>query len=810
MFRPRLLLMPLLLFATMLSPLAAQDGYRQPPATIAAMLDARPTPGLSLSPRRDWFVVQERRGMLPSISDVAAPHLKLAGTRLDPASNGPAGTAGSETMSLQRVRDRGVVQLRVPAGGKLGGPQWAPNGARFVFTQTTDRGIALYLADTTGAVKPLLGPVLNAAHGSPCQWLDTGTLLMCATIPADRGAPPTRSEVPTGPATEESMGATAPAPTYQDLLRDETDEALFEYYFTTQYVVLNLEGRTTPFGAKGLTVSVNPSPDGEWYLVQTVQRPFSYQYPWSRFPSRTEIWRKDGTVAKVLKNTTAVEITPNVRGAVLPGPRAWRWRGDAGATLMWTEALDGGDPKKVVPKRDRILALDAPFTGTPVTFAETEWRAGGVSWGRPDFALMSESWAPTRMTRTWIIDPSQPGAAPRLLWERSSEDRYRDPGSPLFMQTPDGRSLLHFSRDGRALWLTGAGASPAGDQPFLDRLDVRTLQTTRLWQSQAPYYETIVGALDADAGTFLTRRESQTEPGNYFQRDVIRRRAPVQLTDAPDPAPAFAGITSRMISYTRADGVKLSGRLYLPANYDATRDGPLPFLFWVYPAEFASAEAASQISGSPYRFTRPGGASHLFLLTQGYGILDNPTFPIVGVNGVEPNDTYVEQLELSAKAAIDTLVTMGVADRNRMAVGGHSYGAFTTANLLAHTRLFKAGIARSGAYNRTLTPFGFQSELRNYWEAQEVYLRMSPFNYANNLKDPILFIHGMDDNNTGTFPVQSTRMYAAVKGNGGTARLVMLPGEAHGYSARESVGHTLAEMSEWLDRYLKPKPAMTP
>jgi dipeptidyl aminopeptidase/acylaminoacyl peptidase len=789
--------------------LPAQGGYKEPPPAIAAMLDARPTPSLSLSPRRDWFVLQERKGLLPSIDEVAEPHLKLAGSRINPKTNGSAGTGGSIAMSLQRVRDRSLVPVRVPAGGRLGGPQWAPSGDRFVFTQTTDEGIALYHADTTGAVKQLVGPRINGTPGGGCSWLDSGTKLLCALVPDGRGPAPVRNDTPTGPSTQESVGRAAPAPTYQDLLRDATDEQLFDYYFTRQWAVVGTDGSITPWGPAGIITNVNPSPDGEWFLVNVVQKPYSYQYPWSRFPSRTEIWTADGTLHKVLKNQTTIEITPTARGAVLPGPRGWRWRTDAPATLMWTEALDDGDPKKEVSKRDRILAQEAPFTSVPVTFAETEWRAGGLTWGRADVALLSESWPETRMARTWIINPSNPAAAPRLLWERSTDDRYGNPGSPMMMQTPDGRSLLHFSRDGRSLWLTGAGSSPEGDRPFLDRLDLRTLQTTRLWQSQAPYYESIVAALDADRGTWLTRRESQDEPANYWQRDLVLRRAPIQLTDAPDPAPAFAGVSKERLTYTRADGVVLSGTLYLPPGYDRGRDGPLPTLFWVYPAEFATADAASQVTGSPYRFTRPGGASHLFLLTQGYAVFDNPTFPIVAKAGGESNDTYVEQLELSAKAAIDTLVAMGVSDRDRIAVGGHSYGAFTTANLLAHTRLFKAGLARSGAYNRTLTPFGFQSERRTYWEAQDVYLRMSPFNYAHQLKDPILFVHGMDDNNQGTFPIQSERMYAAVKGNGGTARLVMLPNESHGYAARESVGHAIAEMTEWLDRYLKPK-AMVP
>lgn len=126
-----------------------------------------------------------------------------------------------------------------------------------------------------------------------------------------------------------------------------------------------------------------------------------------------------------------------------------------------------------------------------------------------------------------------------------------------------------------------------------------------------------------------------------------------------------------------------------------------------------------------------------------------------------------------------------------------------TANLLAHSDLFRAGIARSGAYNRTLTPFGFQSERRTFWEAPEMYAKVSPFWYADKIKEPILLIHGEADNNQGTFPIQSERMFAAIRGNGGTARLVMLPLEAHGYAAKESTEHTLFEMVQWFDKWVK-------
>ncbi len=424
-----------------------------------------------------------------------------------------------------------------------------------------------------------------------------------------------------------------------------------------------------------------------------------------------------------------------------------------------------------------------------------------MDWVRADLALVTERWWRTRETKTWMIDPSSPAKAAQLLFSRSYEDRYDDPGSFETKLTPNGTRVVLTTADGRSAYLTGQGASPQGDMPFLDRIDFATKKTTRLWRSAPPRYETVVALLDPQGQRAITRQESVTEPPNYFVRDLRRQRV-ARLTNFADPAPQFAGIEPKLITYTRNDGVQLSGTMYLPPGYDSTQ-GPLPFLFWAYPREFKTAAAAAQVQGSEYRFVRPGGSSHLFLLTQGYGILDGPSMPIIGEGDKEPNDTYVEQLVASARAGIDKVVAMGVADRDRIAVGGHSYGAFMAANLLAHSDLFKAGIARSGAYNRTLTPFGFQQEERPYWEAPEIYHRMSPFNYADRIKEPILLIHGQADNNSGTFPVQSDRMYSALMGNGATVRYIELPAESHGYRARESVGHTLWEMVTWLDEHVK-------
>ncbi|HAC00301.1 MAG TPA: S9 family peptidase, partial [Brevundimonas sp.] len=483
-----------------------------------------------------------------------------------------------------------------------------------------------------------------------------------------------------------------------------------------------------------------------------------------------------------------------------PGPRSVQWRADADATLVWTEAQDGGDPRNAAEVRDRVFMLRAPFNDRPQVLIDLKERYAGTTWGRDDVAIVNSRWFNTRHETRTLVDPSNPGAG-RVLVDRNYQDRYNDPGSVVTEPNARGRSVMRFNADGSKVFVEGGGATREGQYPFLDLMDLKTGAAERLWRSAQGEYETVVGVLDENGRKLVTYRESRTDPANLRVRDLDG--GVTQLTHFPDPAPQLAGVSRELITYTRDDGVELSGTLYLPAGYDKDRDGPLPLLMWAYPAEFTDAAVAGQVVDTDNRFVRPGGSSHLFLLTQGYAILDNPTMPIIGRDGAEPNDTYIEQLSASAKAAVDAVVARGVADRDRIAVGGHSYGAFMTANLLAHTDLFRTGIARSGAYNRTLTPFGFQAEQRSYWEATDTYNAMSPFTYANKINEPILLIHGEEDDNSGTFPVQTERFYAALKGNGATARYVVLPLEAHGYRARESVGHTLYEMGAWLDRWMK-------
>ncbi|HEX2781166.1 MAG TPA: hypothetical protein VHM30_16820, partial [Gemmatimonadaceae bacterium] len=640
--RIRLLAAALLLAA----PLAAQDGgYKQPPAPIAQILDAAPTPAVLLGPTREWLLLLERRP-LPPISEVGAPLLRLAGDRIDPRTSNRTRDVSFKSLRVRSVNGNTERELATPTNARIGSPRWSPDGARVAYTIATDSGLHLWVATiANGGSKTLTGPILSGATGAPCSWIDDARLL-CRTVVGSRGAPPAESAVPTGPVIQQSAGRVAPNRTYEDLLQSPGDEALFEYHFTSQLAIVGLDGAITPLGTPGIHTASTPSPDGRHVLVETVHRPYSYLVPLQRFPRRVEVWSLDGKVERTIADVGLQEEVSPAFDAVPTGPRDAGWRSDAPATLVWTEALDGGNPATKADKRDRLLALAAPFAGEPATLAETEFRIAEVTWGRSGLALVDEFWWKTRRARSWKIDPDAPAGAPVLLFDRSAEDRYADPGSFVTVPNAEGRPVLLLAADGRGAYLIGDGASAEGDRPFLDRFDLTTKATTRLFRSTAPYFEMPVVVLDADARRVITRRESKTDVPNYVVRDLKSGKL-AALTRFGDPAPQFAGVISQLITYKRNDGVQLSATLYLPAGYDKAKQGRLPFFFWAYPQEFKTAAAAAQVVGSPYRFTRPSGASHLFLLTQGYGVLDGPTMPIVGEGDKEPNDSYVQQLVAS-------------------------------------------------------------------------------------------------------------------------------------------------------------------
>jgi dipeptidyl aminopeptidase/acylaminoacyl peptidase len=780
-------------------------GYRLPPQVLVDIIDAPPTPGVMLSPDHQWLLLLQQPG-LPSIEEVAQPELRLAGLRINPRSNGPSRERTSSSLAFRRLADgeeRAV--LDIPEGARITGVSWSRDSERIAFVVTYQDRLSLWSAELEDGRAHRVTPqdmALNGVYGRPYEWLSDAKSFVVLAVPAGRGTPPEEPLVPEGPVVQENLGKKAPARTYQDLLKNAYDESLFDYYATSQVVRLTLEGKDARIGKPAVFRQVNPSPDGRYLLVETVRRPYSYALLENRFPRRVEVWDPKGKTVFQVADLPLQDQIPISFGSAATGPRRVSWRSDSPAELCWVEALDGGDGGIEADERDRVFTMEAPFTGDPDPLITLEQRYGGVMWGSGDLALVSSWWWKTRNVKVWRIAPDDRGAEAKLVEDRSFQDRYSDPGNPVMHEGKYGRDVILTAGDGNTIFLIGDGASPEGDRPFLDARDLSTGETTRLFRSEAPYYERPVELVDVDERLLLTRRESQTEPPNYFLRD-LQGGDLVQKTDFPNPTPQLEGISKEMIQYKRSDGVQLTGTLYLPAGYDKDRDGPLPVLMWAYPTEFKSASDAGQVTDSPYRFTRVWWGSPMLFLTRGYAVFDDPTMPIVGEGDEEPNDTFVEQLVSSAQAAVDIVVERGVADRDRIAIGGHSYGAFMTANLLAHSDLFRLGIARSGAYNRTLTPFGFQAEERTLWEAPEIYFTMSPFMHADEINEPILLIHGDADNNSGTFPLQSERMYGALKGLGTTARLVMLPHESHGYRARESVLHMLWEMDTWLDRYVK-------
>ena len=787
-----------LLAALALGPAAsglAQEatGYLTPPAEIVDILDAPPTPQLLVSPSRDTVALLARPAM-PSIAEVSRPMLRIAGFRLNPRTNGPHTSGGVNRVTVMRIEDRTEHVFDAPRETSLGDFEYSPDGSHLLFTLTRYNGIEAWVMDVaTGQPRPISDASVNAAWGNPCDWLDEGSTVLCRFKASARGAPPAPPAAPAGPNIQEHDGGAAPIRTFQDLLQNAHDEALFEYYFTSQVGAIDLAtGRRTAIGRPGLYQQVSASPSGEHLLTVEVERPFSWLVRATSFPKDVTVRNRSGEIVASIARLPLADAVPI--GGVPTGPRRFTWDPTRPATLVWVEAEDGGDPRAEVPHRDRVLAHAAPFDGEPAEIARTEHRFSNIAWTADGTALLTESDRRTRWTRTTLLDAD---GGRRTLWDRSTEDRYADPGRPVTARRPGGAVVR---QAGGAIYLTGNGASPDGDRPFLDRLDLATLETERLFHSAGDAYEVTLAPLSDDGNLVLTRRETRTEPPNYLVRDLAADTVE-PLTVFEDPAPQLAGISKELITYERADGVQLSGTLYLPPGY---QDGDrVPMLVWAYPREYVDPRLAGQVTGSDNRFTAIRGASHLLFLTQGYAVFDGPTMPIIGA-GETANDTYVEQLVASAQAAVDTVVALGVTDRDNIGIGGHSYGAFMTANLLAHSDIFQMGIARSGAYNRSLTPFGFQNERRTFWEATDIYAAMSPFFHADKVDEPILLIHGEIDNNSGTFPIQSARMYMALKGHGGTVRYVTLPNESHGYIARESVLHAVAEMLNWANRHLGP------
>ena len=804
----------------------AGTGYDKPPQNVLDVLRAPSPPVPYVSPTGDTILLVSWVDY-PPMSRVAEPFLRLAGVRVEPKNRRKHDTPGgygipscAREMTLTKLATGAELHVALPAGRCVEAPYWAADAKRFSFRSTSAEAVELWIGDaTTGEVHGVPGVRLNPILGNVVQWMPDQKSLFVKLVPDNAGPPPAATLVPSGPSIQETTGQKGESSTYEarDVLTSKHDEALFDYYAASQLAIVDVAtNAVTRVGTPGIYTGVDVAPDGDHVLVETVKKPYSYVTTFDRFAHDVEIWDRSGKVTHAVASLPIADRVP-VHG-VPTGPRSFEWRATEPATLTWAEALDGGDWKAKVPARDKVMTNKAPFTTPPVELLRTEQRFDGFSWGeQPSLAFLREHDDNRHWARTSTVNVDDKPAKPKVLWDLSTDEKYKHPGSPVMRELPNGSWVIR--QEGDVVYLSGQGSSVDGDRPFLDRLDTKTRTTERLFRSEKTAYDNFLAFTDAGAGgkAFLTWHQTPVEPPNAFLRtlaDKMPAAAPGEaafgstskaVTHIPDPTPVVRAIKKRIVKYKRKDGTDLSFTIYTPPDYQEGKR--VPSILYAYPLDYADPSKAGQLTGSEQTFTRL--RQYRLLLLAGYAIIDNAAFPIVG-DPKKAYDTYLEQLVADAKAAVDKAIEIGVADPERIGITGHSHGALMTVNLLAHTDLFRAGVATSGSYNKTLTPFGFQNERRSVWEAQSVYLKASPFFFADKLKLPLLIMHGEDDANPGTTPLQATKLYEAVRGNGGTARLVMLPHEPHWYAAQESNEQLVAEMIRWFDRYVKNAPPRGP
>ncbi len=793
----------LLILAMSMSIVAlAQDAvnYQLPPKEIADLLLAKPTPSVSIDSKGEWMLLSERNSY-PTVDELGQPEIRIAGLRLNPNNFSPSRQVYINNFSLKNIKGNKEFKVSgLPLNMLASNVRWSPNEKKIVFTNTTANRVDVYIIDVTTKVATKVNKqALNVVLGADITWLDDNSIMYKVAIKPATAAPK-KPITPKGPAVQQNIGKAAPGRTYQDLIKTPYDEQLFEFMATCQ-LVMNKNGIETTIGKPAIYASYEISPDKKYFLVEQLKKPFSYLVPANGFPTEVLVVDLNGKLIKSIADLPSAETRPSGNDNVQNIPRAFQWRDDEPSTLVWCMPLDSGLIKNKVEYHDVIYAYAAPFNTEMKELFKTKTRFRGIAWGDASFAWVNEGLAGKQTIKVSRYNSTTKTL--ETLFERNTTDAYGNPGSPITTKNSFDKDVILVN--GNTILLNNtAGSSPKGDLPFLASFDLTTKKSELLWRCAEGSFEYVVDVLDARGFSFITRKESQKEVPNYFIKDLKAKVADVAITNFTNPYPALQGVIKQKVKYTRADGIELTGDLYLPNGYNKDKDGPLPVYMWAYPREFNNAADAAQIRGSENKFTTISWGSPIFYVTQGFAVLDNAEMPIVSSGGdTKPNDNFIDQLKLNAEAAINHLSELGVGDRNRIAVGGHSYGAFMTAHLLSHTNLFKAGIARSGAYNRTLTPFGFQAEDRTYWQAPQLYYTMSPFSYADKIKTPLLLIHGDSDDNPGTFPINSERMFNAVKGHGGTVRFVFLPYEAHSYRGKENLLHMLWEQNEWLKKYVK-------
>jgi len=789
--------------------IAAQENltYQKPSKEILDLVDVELAPSVRMNEAKTHMVLIYRNAY-KTIEELSQEELRLGGLRIDPKTNIGSRVTYYNNLKIKNIANqknqKGEVQAvsGLPSNPRLSNFTWSPDQKKMAFTHTNKTGVEVWVLDIEMArAKKLTEANTNANLGDVINWFENSDALLVKMIVGE--GPKlidTESAMPTGPTVTVADGKKAQNRTYQDLLQNPNDEHNFEQLALSKIMKVSLDGTQSMWLDNAMFRNISFSPDGNYVMVSQVKKPFSYLVPYRRFASKTDIYDKSGKHIKTVSELPMIEDVPKGFMSTIKQARSFRWRNDKPATLVYAKALDDGDAAKEVAFRDEIFEIDAPFTKEPRSILKTINRFSRIQWCNDNLAIASDRWWNTRNTKSYIFNPSDNSVKPKVIVDRNYQDRYSDPGYFVTERNEMGSYNIAI-KDGYA-FLIGDGYTEDGQFPFVDKINLETQEKERIYQSEYKDKLENIWDFNVETSELLVRIESPSDYPNYNLKNLNSGDS-YALTNFPNPFASIQNIHKEVITYKRDDGLELTGTLYLPAGYDMKAKEKLPMILWAYPREYKDKSSASQNTSNPNEFTYPYYGSPVYWVTKGYAVLDDAAFPIVGEGDEQPNDSFRSQLVANGKAAIDAVDKLGYIDRNRVGVGGHSYGAFMVANLLSHSDLFAAGIARSGAYNRTLTPFGFQSEERSYWEAPDVYNNMSPFMHADKMKTPLLLVHGEADNNSGTYPLQSQRYFNALKGLGATVRLVMFPKESHGYRAKESILHLLWEQDTWLDKHVK-------
>ena len=779
--------------------------YQQPRKEILDLVNVDRAPSV-LKDDKNHYMVFVYRPEYKSIDELSQKEMRLGGLRVNPYLNIGSRTTYYDKVKILRLKKGDKVPIEVkglPANPKLSNFVYSPDQSKIAMINTTSNRLELWVLNIENALATKINtPSLNATLGSVINWFsDNKSLLIKIRSENSNIIIDQENNIPTGPTITENMGDKAQNRTYQDLLKNITDENNFEQLSRSKLIKVNLKGKISQWLDEKMYRSISFSPDGKYVLVNIIKKPFSYIVTYSRFPNETLVYDLNGKLIRKISDSPLLEVLPKGFMSTKKGKRSISWRNDLPSSLRYIEALDGGDPSVEVDYRDKLMNWEAPFNKNPEFLIKTINRINSINWGNENFAIVRDIWWNNRNTKTYLFNPSDSNVKPKVISDRNYQDIYSNPGSYVTKRNNFNRNVLLIKNNN--LFRIADGFSKEGQFPYVEKLNINNLSTTLIYKSNfQTKFENIID-FDFEKNQLFVRIESKEDFPNYYFRKLSKNNTLDQVTFFKNPFESLKKVSKQTITYKREDGLDLSGILYLPPGYDKTKPERKPMILWAYPREYKDKNSASQKTNNPNRFIYPSWASPIYWVTQGYVLLDRASFPIIGEKDVEPNDSFRKQLVSNAKAAIDELDKRGYIDPDKVAVGGHSYGAFMVANLLSHSNLFSAGIARSGAYNRTLTPFGFQSEERTYWEAPEVYYSMSPFMHADKMKTPLLLIHGEADNNSGTYPMQSKRYFNALKGLGATVRLVMFPKESHGYRAKETILHLLWEQDQWLEKYLK-------